>query len=156
MYECLCYDFFHSQRNQEIIWYVSTQPTPSRIGECRFASRRGTVVVVYGQSVHADRALALASQLAVRRGSELVVLIDADAQSFQALEAAARAQLEAVKAEAKFETMGPGELTALKAALKRHRGGLLVMASDCRLIEGRQDQLSSLDIPVLLARNTAR
>jgi hypothetical protein len=28
------------------------------------------------------------------------------------------------------------------------------MASDCRLIDGRQDQLSSLEVPVLLARET--
>ena len=46
----------------------------------------------------------------------------------------------------------PDEFDSLNATLQQHDGGLLVMASDCELIEGHQDQLVTLDVPVLLAR----
>jgi nucleotide-binding universal stress UspA family protein len=113
-----------------------------------------TVVAVYDESTQSGRALELARQLASRRGSELVVLVDAGDTPPEGLEAAARAQLEVMGVEARVDAIGSGGLPALKAALRRHGGGLLVMASDCRLIDGRQDQLSSLEVPVLLARET--
>ena len=113
-----------------------------------------SVVAVYGASNHADRALELARQLASRRGSELVVLLDTSKRSAQTLEAAVRAQLEATATEARLETLGDGGFAALGPALQRHEGGMLVLASDCALIEGRQDELSSLEVPVLLARES--
>jgi nucleotide-binding universal stress UspA family protein len=115
--------------------------------------RRGNrVVAVFGASTQADRALDLARQLADQRDTELVVLIDATGGSAEALQTAARTQLEAAGSEARFEVLATDEIPALKAALQRYAGGLLVIAADCGLIEGQQDQLSSLEIPVLLAR----
>jgi nucleotide-binding universal stress UspA family protein len=118
-------------------------------------TRRGNAVVaVYGASTHAGRALELARQLASRRGVDLIVLIDAPQDTAASLEVAARAQLEKSDSAARFEAIGTGGLAALKMAVQRLDGGLLVMASDCRLIEGRQDELCSLEVPVLLARET--
>jgi len=115
-------------------------------------SRGDRVVAVFGGSAQAGRALELARQLAVRRDRELVVLIDPADGSAESLEATARAQLEAAGSGARFEVLGADGIGTLRAALLKHAGGLLVVASDCALIEGRQDQLSSLEVPVLLAR----
>ena len=114
-------------------------------------ARAGTVVTVFCASGHAQRALALAQQLASRRDSELVVLIDASAEPAEALEARARAQLDTADVQVRFETIEPGNVPGLKTALERHNGGILVLANDCELLEGRTDAICSLAVPVLLA-----
>lgn len=113
------------------------------------------VVALYCGSANAKRVLALASQLASRREAELVVLIDGTPEQTESLESAAREQLAALGAAASFEAIGADGFPALKGALARHDAGLLVLASDCGLIEGHQDELSALEVPVLLARESA-
>ena len=68
------------------------------------------------------------------------------------LEEAVAAQLAESGQKPLTQAVEPGQFDDLKAALKEHDAGLLVMASDCELIEGHQDQLALLDVPVLLAR----
>ena len=115
--------------------------------------RKGaTVVAVYGRSPNAGSALAIASQLAARRSSPLVVLICAPEDSAPPLREAVEAQLAQTGQEPLTRTIDPGRFDGLKAALEDHDAGLLVMASDCELIEGHQDQLVTFDVPVLLAR----
>jgi nucleotide-binding universal stress UspA family protein len=117
------------------------------------ASRKGkSVALVYGHSVHADRALTLAAQLAAQRDATLVVLLCGDGDSFGKLEDSAKKQLQSTSAEATFETIGRTEFDALKSAIQRKDVGLLIMASDCELLEPNQDELCTLDLPILLAR----
>lgn len=110
------------------------------------------VVAVYGQSAHASRALALAWHLSSRRNADLIVLLCGPDDVLENLESKARAQLEGARLEPVFETIGPDEFPSLTKVLARHDGGLLVLASDCELIEGRHDVLCTFDVPVLLAR----
>lgn len=114
------------------------------------------IVAVFGESEHAQQTLALAWQLASWRGAELVVLLDAAQQKADALETAARSQLDASEARdvpVRFETIG--DFATLKGALRRLGGNLLLIPGDSHLIEGRQDELCTLDVPVLLARAAA-
>ena len=115
--------------------------------------RKGSAVVaIYDRSPQADRALAIASQLAAQRRSALVVLLCGSEGSAGSLEEAVSAQLAESGQKPLTQAVEPGQFDDLKAALKEHDAGLLVMASDCQLIEGHQDQLAVLDVPVLLAR----
>jgi nucleotide-binding universal stress UspA family protein len=115
--------------------------------------RKGSaVIVVYGRSPHADSALAIASQLAAQRNSPLVVLVCAPEGSAAPLSEAAEEQLAQTGQKHLLQAVDPHEFDSLRAALAGHDAGLLVMASDCELIDGHQDQLASLSLPVLLAR----
>lgn len=115
--------------------------------------RKGSAVIaVYDRSEKAAKTLAIAAGLAARRDSALVVLICAPEESVAPLEKAVREQLKLTGEASVTETISPDGFDSLKAMLKHHDSGLLVMASDCELIEGHRDQLGTLDIPVLLAR----
>lgn len=115
--------------------------------------RKGSAVVaVYGRSANANSALAIASQLAAQRNSPLVVLVCAPEETAAPLREAVAEQLASAGDGSVAETIDPDGFEHLKAALEQHDAGLLVMASDCELIEGHQDQFGTLDVPVLLAR----
>ena len=115
--------------------------------------RKGrSVVAVYGRSGNADSALTLAAQLAAQRDSVLVVLLCAPEESAASLETTVRELLAPTGKEPIIESIGVDGFGTLKAVLRRYDSGLVVLASDCELIEGHQDQLGSLDVPVLLAR----
>jgi len=115
--------------------------------------RKGSAVVaVYGRSANANSALAIASQLAAQRDSPLVVLVCAPEETAAPLREAVAEQLASAGDGSVAETIDPNGFERLKAALEQHDAGLLVMASDCELIEGHQDQFATLDVPVLLAR----
>ena len=115
--------------------------------------RKGSAVVaVYGRSANANSALAIASQLADQRDSPLVVLVCAPEETAAPLKEAVAEQLASAGDGSVAETIDPNGFERLKAALEQHDAGLLVMASDCELIEGHQDQFGTLDVPVLLAR----
>ena len=143
------------QRIGSTVRGVTTQASCSVLLLGAGTHRGNNIVALYCGSANANRVLALASQLASRREAELVVLIDGTAETTESLESAARAQLEVLGAEARFEAVGAGGFPAVRTALRQHDGGLLVLASDCGLIEGHQDELSTLEVPVLLARETA-
>jgi nucleotide-binding universal stress UspA family protein len=115
--------------------------------------RKGSAVVaVYGRSANANSALAIASQLAAQRDSPLVVLVCAPEETAAPLREAVAEQLASAVDGSVTETIDPNGFERLKAALEQHDAGLLVMASDCEMIEGHQDQFGTLDVPVLLAR----
>ena len=115
--------------------------------------RKGkSVVVAYGQSTNADRALSMATQLAARQDAALVVLLCGAADARPRLEAQARQIVEGAGLKAVFEVVEPGAFDALDGMLRRHDCGLLVIGRDCELIEGRDEQLGDLEVPVLLAR----
>jgi nucleotide-binding universal stress UspA family protein len=115
--------------------------------------RKGSAVIaVYGRSPNAGSALAIASQLAAQRRSPLVVLVCAPEDSADPLKEAVAAHLAESGQEALTQRIDPDQFHGLKSALEDFDAGLLVMASDCELIEGHHDQLTTLDLPVLLAR----
>ena len=115
--------------------------------------RKGSAVIaVYGRSPNAGSALAIASQLAAQRCSPLVVLVCAAEDSAAQLRPAVEAQLAQTGQKPPTPAIDPGQFDGLKAALEEYDAGLLVLASDCELIEGHQDQLATLEVPVLLAR----
>lgn len=115
--------------------------------------RKGSsVVAVYGRSQHADSALTLAAELAAQRGSELVVLLCAPEESAGSLKDRVSEQLAPTGAESIIESIGIDGFDRLKEMLQRYDSGLLVLASDCELIEGHENAFASLDVPVLLAR----
>ncbi len=115
--------------------------------------RRGSAVVaVYGRSANASSALSIAARLAAQRNSPLVVLLCTPEASATSLDETVRGQLALSGGEVVTEVISPEGFDTLKTMLSRHDGGLLVMANDCELIEGRHEQLGTLDVPVLLAR----
>lgn len=115
--------------------------------------RKGrSVVVVYGQSANAARGLEIAVQLADRRGADLVVLLCGAETALAGLQDRARETASKAGVEPTFEMIDRAGFDDLNAVMERHDCGLVVIGRDCELIEGRDDQLASLDVPVLLAR----
>jgi len=115
--------------------------------------RKGrSVVVVYGQSANAARALEIALQLADRRGADLVVLLCGAETALTALQDSAMETASKAGVQPTFEMIDPAGFDDLNVVMQRLDCGLVVIGRDCELIEGRDDQLGSLDAPVLLAR----
>ena len=131
---------------------VASQATCSVLLLSPDARKGSAVVVVCGRSPNAGSALTIAGQLAAQRNSPLVVLACAPEDSAESLRETIEAQLAQTGAEVLLQAIGPDQFDGLRAALEDHDAGLLVMASDCELIEGHQNQLARLAVPVLLAR----
>jgi nucleotide-binding universal stress UspA family protein len=114
--------------------------------------RGGAVVAVYDQSPHAEQALALAAQLAVRSETNLVVLLSGSEAALPTLKEQAEAEAAGLGVQAIFETIGSEEFQGVNAILGKHDCRLLVLGQGCELIEGHDEEIGDLDAPVLLAR----
>jgi nucleotide-binding universal stress UspA family protein len=114
--------------------------------------RGGAVVAVYDQSPHAEQALALAAQLAVRSETNLVVLLSGSEAELPTLKEQAEAEAAGLGVQAIFETIGSEEFQGVNAILGKHDCRLLVLGQGCELIEGHDEEIGDLDAPVLLAR----
>jgi nucleotide-binding universal stress UspA family protein len=137
---------------------ITSQATCSVLLLSPGVQKGNAVFAVYGRSPNAGSALAIAAQLATQRNAPLVVLVCASEEAAAVLREAAEAQLAQTRqtpkdqAQTQTRVIDPGGFDHLKALLKELDAGLLVMASDSELIDGHQDQLATLDVPVLLAR----
>ena len=111
-----------------------------------------SLLVVFGRSPGSERALARALELARWRDADLVVLLCGTGDQLLQLRERAQQVLAKEGVSAEFDDIRPDRIGMLPALLHRHDCRFLVIPHDSELIDGRDELLSDLALPVLLTR----
>ena len=111
-----------------------------------------SLLVVFDRSPGSERALAGGLELARRREADLVVLLCGAGDQLLQLRERAQEVLAKEGVSAEFDDIRPDRIGMLPVLLRRHDCRLLVIPHDSELIDGRDEFLSDLALPVLLTR----